>query len=209
MPVNKDAMARYRIIDRMLADPHYNYTTKQIEKAVSRECPKVSTRMIQKDIKALEDFGKELSEAAVKRVAGIAEDLKKKLEKEGLGEVRNCITVDTAGKDSVTLNMNGVTLAYVVAGEDGKIRSMGNGIAPGDRQGLKLASALHESLKGCTTVDDWVGVAERICLSRENILAAREGVDLKRRLEENKKTRLGILNASKASIRHMHAGLKI
>ena len=61
MPVNKDAMARYRIIDRMLADPHKNYTTKDIEKAVSLECPKVTTRMIQKDIKALEEeFGKEL-----------------------------------------------------------------------------------------------------------------------------------------------------
>lgn len=59
MPVNKDAMARYRIIDRMLADPHKDYTTKDIEKAISRECPKVSTRMIQKDIKALEEeFGK-------------------------------------------------------------------------------------------------------------------------------------------------------
>ena len=61
MPVNKDAMARYRIIDRMLADPHKDYTTKDIEKAVSLECPKVTTRMIQKDIKALEEeFGKEL-----------------------------------------------------------------------------------------------------------------------------------------------------
>lgn len=61
MPVNKDAMARYRIIDRMLADPHNDYTTRQIERAVSRECPKVSFRMIQKDIKALEeDFGKEM-----------------------------------------------------------------------------------------------------------------------------------------------------
>ena len=55
MPVNKDAMARYRIIDRMLADPHKDYTTKDIEKAVARECPKVTTRMIQKDIKALEE----------------------------------------------------------------------------------------------------------------------------------------------------------
>ncbi len=59
MPVNKDAMARYRIIDRMLADPHNDYTTKQILTAVSKECPKVTIRMIQKDIKALEeDFGK-------------------------------------------------------------------------------------------------------------------------------------------------------
>lgn len=55
MPVNKDAMARYRIIDRMLADPHKDYTTKDIEHAVSLKCPRVSIRMIQKDIKALEE----------------------------------------------------------------------------------------------------------------------------------------------------------
>lgn len=61
MPVNKDAMARYRIIDRMLADPNNDYTTAQIARAVSLECPKVTLRMIQKDIKALEeDFGKEM-----------------------------------------------------------------------------------------------------------------------------------------------------
>ena len=61
MPVNKDAMARYRIIDRMLADPHKDYTTEAIKMAVAHECPMVTTRMIQKDIKALEDeFGKEL-----------------------------------------------------------------------------------------------------------------------------------------------------
>ena len=61
MPVNKDAMARYRIIDKMLADPHKDYTTKDIERAVSLECPKVTMRMIQKDIKALEEeFGKGL-----------------------------------------------------------------------------------------------------------------------------------------------------
>lgn len=61
MPVNKDAMARYRIIDRMLADPQKDYTTKDIERAVAKSCPKVSTRMIQKDIKALEDeFGKKI-----------------------------------------------------------------------------------------------------------------------------------------------------
>lgn len=64
MPINKDAMARYRIIDRMLADPYNDYTTKQIEKAVLSECAddkKVSGRMIQKDIKAIEDeIGKKM-----------------------------------------------------------------------------------------------------------------------------------------------------
>lgn len=54
MPVNKDAMARYRIIDRMLADPNRNYTTKEILKEVSWRCDSaVTLRMIQKDIKSL------------------------------------------------------------------------------------------------------------------------------------------------------------
>ena len=42
MPVNKDAMARYRIIDRMLADPHNDYTTDAIHKAVARECLRIA-----------------------------------------------------------------------------------------------------------------------------------------------------------------------
>lgn len=62
MPVSKDAMARYRIIDRLLADPNKDYTTEEILHYVNRECPHVSKRMIQKDIKALEEepFCKEL-----------------------------------------------------------------------------------------------------------------------------------------------------
>ena len=55
MPVNKDAMSRYRIIDKMLADSSHDYTTGDILDAVLKECPHVSLRMIQKDIKALED----------------------------------------------------------------------------------------------------------------------------------------------------------
>jgi len=69
MPVNKDAMARYRIIDRMLADPNRNYTTQEMLKEVSWQCGEtVSLRMIQKDIKALEEeFGKELVRNAGRR----------------------------------------------------------------------------------------------------------------------------------------------
>ena len=59
MPVNKDALKRYRIIDRILSDPNRDYTTEEIWDKVNRECEKVSMRMIQKDIKALEEeFGK-------------------------------------------------------------------------------------------------------------------------------------------------------
>lgn len=63
MPVNKDAMARYRIIDKMLSEPNHDYTTNQIFERVSREYPthKVTLRMIQKDILALQvQFDKEL-----------------------------------------------------------------------------------------------------------------------------------------------------
>ena len=65
MPVNKDAMARYRIIDRMLADPNRSYTTREILEAVVSKCnlrEDFSLRMIQKDLHALEDapFNKKL-----------------------------------------------------------------------------------------------------------------------------------------------------
>ena len=59
MPINKDALRRFRIIDRLLADPNQDYTTGDILRAVNRTCTKVSLRMIQKDILAIEDeFGK-------------------------------------------------------------------------------------------------------------------------------------------------------
>lgn len=62
MPVNKDALARYRVIDKLLSDPHNTYTTEEIRAIVNRECSeRVSLRMIQKDIKSLEeDFGKSM-----------------------------------------------------------------------------------------------------------------------------------------------------
>lgn len=65
MPVNKDAMARYRVIDEMLANPNRNYTTKEIHDRVIRECNLPNTfslRMIQKDLVAIESapFNKQL-----------------------------------------------------------------------------------------------------------------------------------------------------
>lgn len=71
MPVNKNAMARYRIIDKMLSDPNRYYTTQEIAREVSRSCPQVSIRMIQKDIHNLEDelgpFRKKMIRDEVKR----------------------------------------------------------------------------------------------------------------------------------------------
>ena len=68
MPVNKDALKRYRIIDKLLSDPNRDYTTDQILMKVNQECPNVTKRMIQKDIKALEDeFDKEMIRNAGRR----------------------------------------------------------------------------------------------------------------------------------------------
>lgn len=69
MPVNKDALKRYRIIDQVLSDPNHDYTTSDICKKVNRACDTtVSLRMIQKDIKALEEeFGKEMVRNAARR----------------------------------------------------------------------------------------------------------------------------------------------
>lgn len=68
MPVNKDALKRYRIIDRLLSDHNHDYTTDDILTRVNRECDSVSKRMIQKDIKALEEeFGKKVVRNAAGR----------------------------------------------------------------------------------------------------------------------------------------------
>lgn len=69
MPVNKDALNRIRIIDRMLANPLGNYTSEDILRAVNGACGieqrTVSLRMIQKDIKAIdEQFGKKVIRTA-------------------------------------------------------------------------------------------------------------------------------------------------
>lgn len=61
MPINKDALKRFRIIDKLLSDPNHDYTTEDMLYAVNRECPHVSLRMIQKDINAIvEEFDKEI-----------------------------------------------------------------------------------------------------------------------------------------------------
>lgn len=62
MPINKDALKRFRIIDRLLSDPNHDYTTAKILREVNLECDHdVTLRMIQKDINAIqEEFGKDL-----------------------------------------------------------------------------------------------------------------------------------------------------
>lgn len=56
MPMNKNAVLRYMIIDELLSHKHKRYTTAEIADIVQEKLGKdVSLRCIQKDIKALED----------------------------------------------------------------------------------------------------------------------------------------------------------
>lgn len=66
MPINKDALNRFRIIDEMLADPMGSYSTDDILRKVNTklnvEQREVSIRQIQKDLKdgIQQQFGKEI-----------------------------------------------------------------------------------------------------------------------------------------------------
>lgn len=65
MPVNKNALARYMVIDRLLSDPYRSYTSRDIADAVSRETDQdVTLRQIQMDIQNLTmpPFSKQLDE---------------------------------------------------------------------------------------------------------------------------------------------------
>lgn len=71
MPVNKNALARYMVIDRLLSDPYRNYTSRDIADAVSKETDQdVSLRQIQMDIQNLTmpPFSKRLDENAGGRI---------------------------------------------------------------------------------------------------------------------------------------------
>ena len=159
MPVNKDAMARYRIIDRMLADPHKDYTTKDIERAVSRECPKVSTRMIQKDIKALEEppFNKKVLRGKGGRGTVRYEDQSNPLFFQEPLAGRRARSIDNAGFEEIT----GVT-----GKKDGKGKDIYFAVKPQAVKGVRTKcihpsqdevnpeaekefKARYPSLKGC------------------------------------------------------------
>lgn len=163
-------------------------------------------------------FGKELPKDVRKSLNKAIHDQYVALRNAGLadgdGVVRRdaCIRIDPIGKDSVALSYNGVAIAYAVAGEDGKVRAMGNSVGVGDTRGMRLASMANERLAGALTMGDWVERASRIVLSPTNIGIAREAVGRKetfsRRLKEKRAVRLNILNAPKQAVRKL-GGVKL
>lgn len=83
--------------------------------------------------------------------------------------LRSCLTMHVIGLDTVALAFNGVAVAYATAGRDGGIHLKGDGVPAGDRKALKMASALNEQLKGCSSFGEWVDRAAAILLSPDNI----------------------------------------
>lgn len=67
MPVNKNAMVRYQILDRLLSNPYHNYSMEDLNEECNNELedmglPKVSKRQTEKDIKFIEYDGPFLAE---------------------------------------------------------------------------------------------------------------------------------------------------
>lgn len=161
------------------------------------------------------DMSSELSEK-ISKVMSNQEDTLQRLglvDRDGFTIHDNLITLDPIGKDAVALNMNGVTLAYAVAGEDGKVRSMGHSVTPGDTGGLKLASALNEQLKQWGMMEQWIEAASKIVMSGDNFESVRLGINekrtVKRKLDEKRAVRLKILNAPAKSFSKIMGGIKM
>lgn len=129
------------------------------------------------------------------------------------GAPEGLLTMTPVGKEAVALNMNGVTLAFAVAGPDGKVRTMGHAVSSEDRNGMRLASQLNERLKGCVNMSEWVDVAARIVLSDENLQNGIRQRDrrrsVKREVRQRMDMRESILNAPARSLKKLSGGIKM
>lgn len=166
---------------------------------------------------AVVPFGTDMSDELMAKVGKVREDSEKMRKDEGYvnaeGEALsgNYITLDPVGRDTVALNMNGVCLAYAVAGEDGKIRTMSHGALPGDRSATRLASRINERLKGAADMGEWIDRAADIVLSYDNLDFAldrrKEKESVRKQLKERKALRQGILNAPKRAVKGLAKSL--
>ena len=159
------------------------------------------------------DFGDEVAakvEKGYDLVGGMMQENGLLLNCDGI--VEGLVTMTAVGREAVALEMDGVVLAYAVAGQDGRVRATGSGVGGADRGTLRVASALNERLKGCTDMNAWVDRALEIVGSDANLRSALErkkgGDSVRRQLEVRKAMRNSILNASKRELRKLAGGLK-
>lgn len=115
------------------------------------------------------------------------------------------------GKSAVALIMDGVVLAHAVAGEDGKIRLLGDDGLHGTSEQKRLVSRLNETLKNAGTMQDWCDMAKNIILSPQNISAINKGVTIKNNLIssiiERRHLRYRIINVPKQSMKSIRKSL--
>lgn len=165
----------------------------------------------------LTPFGAELPDGAsagLARTLGLLDGLAREAGFDRApGRIPGLMTLDPLGTEGVAINMNGVTLAYAVAGPDGKVRAMGSGVQPGDRDATRLASRLNEMLKGCPDIGSWIEKASHVVLSDANVASAVQSRERKmtagRDLERRKALRQSILDAPRRSVRTQLGGLKV
>lgn len=119
----------------------------------------------------------------------------------------DALSLKSIGNGAAALYMNGVALAYAVSGPEGTVRMIGDNVVSGDKSAKMLASKLNAELCKCPDMASWVSKASEFCLSRNNMMSARESLKNVRQKErsrkELKKMRMGILNAPKQSVKRV------
>lgn len=169
--------------ERFFDSEHRQYDNKNLPKGVS-------LLVFDRKENELSRFGVELSGEQFERVVRCRKDFKEALanmygiSEAEYAEANDHLTLDIISKDKVGLVINGVTVAYAIAGEDGKVRSTGNGVNPTDRHGIHMASRFNEYFKGTVTMDEWIGKAVDLCMSGENLWAVRKSLDREQGLME-------------------------
>ena len=120
--------------------------------------------------------------------------------------------LEPLGKTAVALSMDGVVLAYAVAGEDGRVRMQGSDGLRGDYNTRRMSSRLNESLKECESIQEWCEKAKEIVHSRANIESINRGTARKELYEDSVKTRerrrQGIINTPKLDSFKLRSGIK-
>lgn len=162
----------------------------------------------------LRTLGEELSDNVKKQVDFINTEQQKNVPELDMTKgPKDSLRMDVISEDAVAISMNGICLAYAVAGEDGKVRQMGNGVANCDRDAIRIAGRLNEQLKGCMSIGEWVSKAGDIINSPANLEAVRQGVRkgeaVQLKKAERYKARQGILNAPKQAVRNLDSGIKM
>ena len=150
-------------------------------------------------------LGVPLDEEVSKKISKLESDVKEICYGETPARDSGMLVVERCGVDSVCIGMNGIPIAYAVAGENGSIRTSAISDAGLNRLGGKFANRIYDSLSTAGNMSEWIDRASDLVLSSANIRLVREGLEkdrsLRQELKHRKAVRNNILRAPKQTLR--------